>query len=122
MRDWSAFENLRLRAGFIVARVRTTDEPLIDAIGREAVAQTSIIGRQFAIVIRAALSDEEVSISLYHEVLEAATVAALIAPAAVVMFNEADFERAARLAHDQLGPASPENLDRMLQSYGFSEQ
>lgn len=94
MRDWSAFENLRLRAGFIVARVRTTDEPLIDAIGREAVAQTSIIGRQFAIVIRAALSDEEVSISLYHEVLEAATVAALIAPAAVVMFNEADFERA----------------------------
>jgi len=30
------------------------------------------------------------------------------------MFNEADFERAARTAHDQLGPATPENLDRML--------
>ncbi len=34
----------------------------------------------------------------------------------------ADFEAAARQAHEQLGPASPENLDRMLQTYGFSEE
>ncbi len=75
----------------------------------------------FDIVIRT-LSDEETSISLYHEVLEAATVAAAIPPPALTMFNEADFERAARDAQTQLGLATPESLDHMLQSFGFREQ
>jgi len=38
------------------------------------------------------------------------------------MFNEADFERAARDAHSQLGFATPENLDHMSPSFGFREQ
>jgi hypothetical protein len=63
-----------------------------------------------------------VSISLYHEILEAATVAAATPPASVATFNERDFERAAREAHAKLGPATAENLDRMLQSFGFREQ
>ena len=44
------------------------------------------------------------------------------APASVATSNESDFERAARDAHAQLGPATAENLDRMLQSFGFREQ
>lgn len=88
----------------------------------KAVAHTTIVGRQFSILIRSGLSDEEVSISLYHEVLEAASVAVSVAPAAVAMFNEDDFERAAYEAHQRFGEASPENLDRILQSHGFSEQ
>ena len=34
---------------------------------------------------------------------------------------EADFERAPYAKHDKFGEASPENLNRVLLSYGFHE-
>ena len=111
----------KLHGGFRIARVRLVDEPLFDAIGREAIARTVIVGSSFDIELRR-LADDEVSISLYHEVLEAATVAVATAPASVAAYNEADFERAARDVHARLGAATAENLDRMLQSFGFHEQ
>jgi hypothetical protein len=65
------------------------------------------------------LTEEEISVTIYHEILEAATVASIDPPKAVRGFNEGDFERAAYQAHEQFGQVSPENLDRMLQFYGF---
>jgi hypothetical protein len=61
------------------------------------------------------------SVTFYHEVLEAATVACSAPPASVIDFNEADFERTAYAMHEKFGPASPENLSRMLQFHGFRE-
>jgi hypothetical protein len=58
-------------------------------------------------------------ISLYHEVLEAATVAAEHPPPAVIEFNEAAFEWAAQAAHRKLGSATPGTLNEMLVEYGF---
>ena len=43
--------------------------PLRDAIGREAIAKTAIIGRRFEILIRMPLSEEDFSVTLYHEIL-----------------------------------------------------
>lgn len=93
---------------------------MVDPIGREAVAHTQVVGRRFSIFIRAGLSEAELSITLYHEVLEAAAVASGSAPPGLLEFNEADFERAARDMHDTVGLASPENLNRMLEQFGFS--
>jgi hypothetical protein len=118
----ASYKNLRLRGGFVIVCVEFTREPMRDALEREAVAQTKIVGRQFWLLIRAGLDDREVSISLYHEVLEAATVAAVSPPQAVMGLNEGDFERAAQTAHAQWGEATPENLNRLLQSYGFHEE
>jgi len=59
---------------------------------------------------------------MYHEVLEAATVASASPPRRVLEFNEGDFEQAAHAAHTRWGLASPENLDRMLQFYGFEAE
>lgn len=70
-------------------------------------------------LIRAGLSERELSVTIYHEVLEAVTVATDNPPPAVRQFNEGDFERAAYEADNQLGKVSRENLDRMLQLYGF---
>ena len=122
MIDPSSFENVVLRGGFTIVRVEFTGEPLVDAIGREAIAQTQIVGRKLHLLIRSGLSDKELSVTLYHEILEAVTVACLDPPATVLEFNEGDFERAGYEAHEQLGAASPENLNRMLQSYGFREE
>ena len=41
------FKNLRLHGGFLIKDIGLTDEPIMDAIGREAVAQTSGIAREF---------------------------------------------------------------------------
>jgi hypothetical protein len=117
----AVFIDLRLRGGFIIAALEFTPEPMLDAIGREAVAQTRATGSDFQLLIRSGLSDEELSVTLYHEVLEAATVANQHPPDSVLDLNEAGFERAARQMHRELGCVSPENLNRMLQILGFPE-
>ena len=117
--DLRQFKNLRLHGGFIIKNIELTDEPIMDAIGREAVAQTSGIAREFRLLIRAGLSEEELSITLYHEILEAASVAIDSPPTGVIDFNEADFERAAHEAHGCWGNASPANLNLLLQFHGF---
>jgi len=116
-----SFKGVRLNGGFIIAGVQFTAAPMVDALEREAIAQTSIVGREFRLLIRAGLSERELSITLYHEILEAATVGSLRPPDTVMEFNEGDFERAAQAAHAELGNATPENLNRMLQSFGFRE-
>ncbi|MGH7970701.1 MAG: hypothetical protein ACREIC_18395 [Limisphaerales bacterium] len=72
---------------------------MLDPLGRPAAAQTLIRGSQFRIALREGMDEEETSISLYHEVLEAATVAAEDPPESVMEFNEGDFEESARSAH-----------------------
>lgn len=74
---------------------------------------------KFRLFIRAGLSQPELSITLYHEVLEGATLADPSPPNSVMEFNEGDFEREAQAAHTKWGDASPECLNRMLQSFGF---
>jgi hypothetical protein len=120
--DIRQFKNLRLHGGFIIKDIGLTDEPIVDAIGREAVAQTSGIAREFRLLIRAGLSEPELSIMLYHEILEASSVAIASPPATIMDFNEADFERAAREAHERWGNASPANLNLLLQFHGFRGQ
>lgn len=118
----ATFTNTRLRGGFVIVGVEFTAEAIVDALGREAIAKTGIVGTSFALLIRAGLDERELSVTLYHEILEAAAVASADAPANVLEFNEADFERAAYAMHDELGAASPENLNRMLQLHGFGEE
>ncbi len=60
--DLSSFENLQLRGGFRIVRLEITSEPLIDAIGRQAIARTTIIGHEFNIMIRGGLTEEELSV------------------------------------------------------------
>ena len=117
--DLSSFENLQLRGGFRIVRLEITSEPLIDAIGRQAIARTTIIGHEFNIMIRGGLTEEELSVTLYHEILEAVTVASDDPPVGLRMFNESDFERAAYRANNELGEASPATIDLMLQSHDF---
>jgi len=120
--DLIQFKNLRLHGGFVIKDIVLTDVPIVDAIGREAIAQTSAIVREFRLLIRSRMSEEELSITLYHEILEAASVAIDNPPATVMDFNEADFERAAHDAHKRWGNASPANLNLLLQFHGFRGQ
>ena len=113
------FQNLQLHGGFVIREIKITNDSIIDAIGREAVAQTSAIAKDFRLLIRAGLTDQELSITLYHEILEAAAVAVDLPPAKVIDFNEADFEQAAQTAYGRWGKASPANLNQLLQFYGF---
>jgi hypothetical protein len=120
--DINQFKNLRLHGRFIITNIGLTDGPIVDAIGREAIAQTSAVARQFQLLVRSGLSEEELSITLYHEILEAASVAIASPPVGVMDFTEADFEQAARDAHERWGNASPANLNLLLQFHGFRGQ
>ncbi len=113
------FENAVLLGRFTFDHVERAADPLVDAVGREAIARTRVTGRRLVVTIQPGLSDKECSVTLYHEILEAVTVAIDDPPESVIEFNEGDFERAGYEAHERFGPASPESLNRMLQSYGF---
>jgi hypothetical protein len=117
-----SFLNHLLGGVFFIAEIELTNEPLEDALGREAIAQTRIVGKEFRLVIRSGLPDVELSITLYHEILEAATVASPHPPESLCELNEAGFEAAARQAQRIWGDATVENLNRMLQFYGFREE
>lgn len=119
MLDLSPFQNLPLRGGFLLVETHLTAKPLLDPIERAASAQTTITANRFRILLRADLDARELSISLYHEILEAATVAASSPPESVLEFNEGDFERAAVEAHQRLGVATPQTLNQMLAQFGF---
>lgn len=119
MLDLTPFQNLELRGGFRIGEVALTAEPLLDPLERAATAQTIIRANRFYISIRADLDEREISISLYHEVLEAATVAATNPPEEVTRLNEEDFEQAAQTAHLRLGLASPLTLNQLLEQFGF---
>jgi len=117
--DLAPFQNLPLQGGFLLAEVRLTAQPLLDPIERAATAQTIVRGNRFRLFVRADLDEREMSVALYHEVLEAATVAAEHPPSAVIELNEGDFEQAARSAHQRFGVASPRTLNRLLAEFGF---
>jgi len=119
MADPGLFRGLRLHGGFTIVRLEVITEPLVDALGRMAIAKTRIVGRKFHLSLISNLDEKEWSVTLYHEVLEAMTVACAHPPASVMEFNEGDFERASHEAHERFGPVSPESLNRMLQFYGF---
>lgn len=119
MLDLAPFQNLALRGGFVLAETQLTAQPLLDPIERAADALTVIRGTRFHIYLRADMNESELSISLYHEVLEAATVATENPPATVLDFNEGDFERVAQQAHATRGVASPASLNQMLADFGF---
>src|SRR5580765_8557093 len=108
MTDPAAFKSVPLPGGFLIADLPFTETPLLDALGREAVAQTRIVGREFRLLIKAGLSHRELSITLYHEILEAASVSSWPPPNSVMEFNEGDFEQAAQTAHERWGNATPE--------------
>ena len=91
MIDFRSFENIPLRGGFIIVRIELAAAPLRDVLGRQAIARTRIVGRTFEITMKLDLAEEEQSITLYHEILEAATVASSNPPTAVIDFNEGDF-------------------------------
>src|SRR5271170_612970 len=101
MIDPVAFQDIRLHGGFIIRGLNIICEPIVDALDREAVAQTRIIGQEFHLFVRDGLSQEELSVTLYHEILEAAAVASQNPPLSVVDFNEGDFEREARNLHSR---------------------
>ncbi|MEI9896315.1 MAG: hypothetical protein WDN28_21235 [Chthoniobacter sp.] len=122
MSDPASFKNASLHGSFIIVELEVVSEPMVDALGREAIARTQIVGRKLHIAIRSNLDEKEFSVTLYHEVLEAMTVAIASPPASVTEFNEGDFERAGYEAFDLFGVASPDTLNRMLQSYGFREK
>ena len=117
--DLAPFQNLALRGGFTLVETQLTAQPLLDPIERAATALTVIRGVRFHIFLRADMDEHELSVSLYHEVLEAATLAAENPPLGVLEFNEGDFERAAQEAHASLGVASPAHLNQMLAEFGF---
>jgi hypothetical protein len=119
--DFSAIQGLHLPGGFFISRLEFVAEPLTDALGRPALARTRILGREFQITLLASQTDKEKSVSLYHEILEAMTGAAVEPPVGVIEFNEGDFERAAYEAHNRFGDASSETVNRMLQFHGFGE-
>lgn len=120
--DLRQFKNLRLYGGFTINGIELTKSPIVDAIGREAIAQASAIAREFRLLIRAGMSETELSITLYHEILEAASVTSASPPASVMDFKEADFELAAREAQKRWGNASPANPNLLLQFHGFRGQ
>ncbi len=118
--DLEALCNRPLRGGYLIESICLADEPILDVIGRPALGENTVCGLRFRIAMIAGLDDRELSVTLYHEVLEGAFVGCWTQlPAAMLCLNEAGIDAVAYQMHDRYGAASVENLDRMLRDMGF---
>ena len=119
--DLESFKSLRLPGGFILLSIELEDAPMVDAIGRPALAKAVVEGNTVAIALSAAQVPAEMSVSFYHELLEALTVGLADPPASVCDLNEAGFEAAAREAYRCFGLARPSTVLNFLHDFGFTD-
>lgn len=119
MGDFDAYLGLALRGGFLLKSIVSKDAPMTDALNRHALARTVITAMTFEMNISSQLSPEEISVTLYHEILEAAAIASADPPSSVCQLNEAGFESAAQQMHVNLGMVTPAKLNQMLELFGF---
>ncbi len=92
-----------------------------DAVGRPDLARALIEGRTISIEIATAQALEELSVSIYHELLEAMTVGVQSPPRAVWDLNEAGFEQVAQGAHRLHGLANSRSVIIFLSEFGFTD-
>jgi len=78
--DLESFKSLRLPGGVILLGIELEEAPMVDAIGRPALAKAVIEGNTVAVALAAGQASAEMSISIYHELLEALTVALAARP------------------------------------------
>jgi len=119
--DLDQFSNLQLPEGFRLLGVELVDLPMLDAIGRPALARAVIENGTIAIYLARDQTPTEMSVSIYHEVMEAMTVAVVSPPPAVCDLNEAGFERAAIDAHRRCGLANAASVLTFLRDFGFTD-
>ena len=106
----AAFRGLQLPNGFTLLKIELVAPPMSDAIGRPALARAVVEGDTVSIDLVADQTSDELSVSIYHELLEALTVGVPSPPQAVCDLNEAGFEKAAQDAHHRHGLANPHNV------------
>jgi len=115
------FKGLRLPNGFTLLKIELAASPMSDAIGRPALAKAVIAGDTISVDLVADQTSDELSVSIYHELLEAMTVGVPSPPRTVCDLNEAGFEKAAQDAHRRHGLANPHNVLNFLHEFGFTE-
>lgn len=119
--DLEQFNDLQLPQGFRLLGVETAEAPMLDAIGRPALARAVIENSTVSIYVAADQSPAEISVSIYHELLEAMTVGVPSPPIDVCDLNEAGFEQAAKDAHRRHGLANSSSVLIFLREFGFTD-
>ena len=119
--DLNSFRDLPLPQGFRLLRIELVADPMLDAIGRPALAKATIENRTIAIQLAAGQTPEEMSVSIYHEVLEAMTIGAPVPPPSVFNLTEVGFEQAAQDAHQRHGLATKVSVIGLLYEFGFGQ-
>ena len=76
-------------------------------------------GVDMKIEIAPGLSPEEQSITIYHEVIEVASLQAKQPPPTVLDLSEQEIDLLAKMAHEQYGLATVETLNHLLRDLGF---
>jgi hypothetical protein len=122
--DLESFKNAKLPGGFSIESVEMAPRSLVDVSGGPAYGGTSMNVGTGAMQIRLSpgLTATEQSVTLYHEVLESASMQAYYRgtlPAFLADLSETELDILAKMAHEQFGPTSVESLTQFLRAVGF---
>jgi hypothetical protein len=109
-----------LRGGFSIESISVAEGKLgLRGISLGQTTIEPIKSGKMTIQIAPGQSPDEQSVTIYHEVLEAAGLDAKKPPAVLLDLSEEDFDLLAYMAHEQFGPATVENLNMRLDALGF---
>ena len=119
--DLGQFSNLQLSQGFRLVGIEIVEGPMLDAIGRPALAKAVIESNTIRIYLAAGQTPGEMSVSIYHEVLEAMTIGVPVPPPRVFNLTEAGFEQAAQDAYQRHGLANKVSVINFIHELGFGQ-
>jgi hypothetical protein len=118
--DLGSFSNAPLVGGYSIESITVVEGKL--GTGGASLGQTTIHpirSGKMTIQLAPGQSAVEQSVSIYHEVLEAAALDAKNPPMMLLDLSEAEFDMLAYMAYEQFGTATVENLNRLLHAVGF---
>ncbi len=118
--DLGSFSNAPLRGGHSIESITVAEGKL--GTGGASLGQTTIQpirSGKMTIQLAPGQSASEQSVSIYHEVLEAAALDAKNPPMMLLDLSESEFDMLAYMAQEQFGTATVENLNKLLQAVGF---
>jgi hypothetical protein len=109
-----------LHSGILIEAIAYEDE-LYDVLGRPATGWTRQIGNRLEITLLSGLTEEEASVTMYHELIEAAMGVHFPndVPIALHEVNEEQIDDLAVKYHQRFGPATVDTLNEMLRELGF---
>jgi hypothetical protein len=116
-----SYQNQKVADNASIKSVAISPTPVTDYAGKPVFAKTSMTAGGMTITLTPGMNPQDQSVTMYHEVAEAVALEQPEAnlPMFLQNLSDNDYTVLGELAFEQYGPATPDNISRLLREIGL---